>query len=1186
MKAKIERYARGEFGSDIPKVSISREYIQLKIEAGTLYTGDISVWSENDCIIKGMVYDDNYILDINEHTFIEKKHSIVFAFDGTKKEKGKSYNGNIYIITDGGEFVVPYSIEIIAPYVSTVDGHIDNMFDFATLAENNWSEALRLFESEEFVRTFLCNQLVYEKVYNTLSLSLSANQALEEFLVYIHKKRAVSIGVYHNDFKYNYPKMVESHTLTISKNTWGYIYAEVSTDCRFIDIPKRYITMEDFIEGKYSIEYLINPEYLDKDKNVGHIYVENTYQKIEITITIRRPILEDFVPARRVNDRHAIKINQVRLVNNYLEFCLDKLTLQEYVDKTRFALNNLVQYIPHSNIYKLGLMHMNILAGDIELVTQEFTRIDADSAGIVEGPMESCYYSYLKALLTKDEMLVDKAVSLIKQQIRISDDKLFYFWLLMYLDTEYSIDKTLLYKRIEELYASGMNSPIVYYEVCNIYNKQPLMLKHIDGLVISSLRWGYREKFISQEAIDIFIKLSLKEHNFNYSVFSLLREIYHISKNEECLFAISSMLVRGGKCDNEYHGYYRKSIELNQKIIGINENFIRSMDFSKYNVIPHSVLMYLNYKNSLNDKELAYLYANVVFNKSEYMNIYNEYVMNIESFMEKQIMKGTMSDDLSVIYGEYLEPQVVKTQFAPKIVNIIFKRKLICNNPYVKLVVVTHKELGREEQIPLVNGVAYVDVINDSAAIGLVDNKGNRYVSTIPYTLETLVDERVYIDICTKYSPDDYRLLLYLYSEIIDKVDNARAVNTCRTILETPEFNYQTKQKALLGIVDYYYNNYDKEILEKYLYRVDIDKIPADRGRDIIKYYIICGMYDNGFKAIEKFGYEDLSDEHIERIVEVLSEVEQFEGSETITAMCIYLYKKGRISDSVLRWLTIYYKGGIKDISKLWKKTYGSANKASELEENILAQMMFSDSYSDEIYDVFNAYYQGKKKGMVVKAFLKRTAYNYFIKEMKIPSHIFELLYNEIVSGNIDDDITIVALLYYFSRVKVASIYEEFINAEVRMFIDRGIVLPFFKEFSSFVLLPKDIGIKTYLIFKAEAKQKIEMEYSYGISPREIKNKTVERLREVIPGLYIKEFVIFHGEKLEYKILGDVDGVTSIEESDDIDMNMHSVQCKNRFELLNNLIINQEMKDDKKLLSSIDKYLSDVHLFEENLKIL
>lgn len=64
------------------------------------------------------------------------------------------------------------------------------------------------------------------------------------------------------------------------------------------------------------------------------------------------------------------------------------------------------------------------------------------------------------------------------------------------------------------------------------------------------------------------------------------------------------MLISAGKLDNKYHRFYRDAVERNLKFIGLNECFVKSMNFSRYDLIPQSVLMYLNYKNTLSEKSL------------------------------------------------------------------------------------------------------------------------------------------------------------------------------------------------------------------------------------------------------------------------------------------------------------------------------------------------------------------------------------------------------------------------------------------------------------------------------------------------------------------------------------------------------------------------------------------------------
>ena len=143
------------------------------------------------------------------------------------------------------------------------------------------------------------------------------------------------------------------------------------------------------------------------------------------------------------------------------------------------------------------------------------------------------------------------------------------------------------------------------------------------------------------------------------------------------------------------------------------------------------------------------------------MNVFHEYIPAIENFMEKKIIDGEVSDDLTVIYEEFLEPESVKPEFASKLINIIFKQKLTCRNKNIVSVVVTHEELEKSEQVDVIDGEAYVEIVSESAIITLLDSRGCRYINTVPYRLEPVVGEENYLDICKEYNPNDYSLLLF-----------------------------------------------------------------------------------------------------------------------------------------------------------------------------------------------------------------------------------------------------------------------------------------------------------------------------------------------------------------------------------------------------------------------------------------
>ena len=274
MKGIVEQYARGEFKVDRPLVAISVSKIELNIEAGTVYDGEFTVNSSNACPVKLMVYDSRYILDFKSHTFVGKTNKVSYSFDARGLEQGKSFKGHINIITDGGEFLIPYHISIVAPYILVEDRKLEDLFQFASYAEENWDDAIRIFGSEDFVRTFIGRDETLQRVYDSLGLSLSIGQAMEEFLVYTHKKRSLTLSVAQNDLLVEMPSELVRASVTITKNTWGYTNTKIASDCDFL-IPETSVLKWDSFDGNsFELTFLIDPQKIHDGESAGYIYME------------------------------------------------------------------------------------------------------------------------------------------------------------------------------------------------------------------------------------------------------------------------------------------------------------------------------------------------------------------------------------------------------------------------------------------------------------------------------------------------------------------------------------------------------------------------------------------------------------------------------------------------------------------------------------------------------------------------------------------------------------------------------------------------------------------------------------------------------------------------------------------------------------------------------------------------
>lgn len=1189
MKSKVEQYAKGDFYVEYPRIAFSKSHLQLKIESGSIYTGQIQVTSENDVPMKMMVYDDGYCLRFQEHSIVGKRGTISFSFDATKRKRGATYEGVIYIIGNGLEKKIPYNIEVIAPFIDMDGVALEDLMKFSAIAEENWEKALEIFYSNEFEKTMLRGNGEYIQAYRSIKDSKDQNQALEEFLVYIHKKRALMLQVEHDHFQYNFPKMREEHQLLLRKNTWGYCKMSARTDARFITLHQTDICSLDNKEECLALSYTLDPELLnEQEAATGRIVLENTYQKIEVTISIRKPEEESRVLIHRDRDYHLEKVELATLIHNYLDYRIGLYSLEQFVKKTRDCLQTLTELKPQVGLYRLGCLHMSILEGKEENARQEIRRMEADMDHALQGPKAHCYYLYLKALLSKDSRMIVRACEEIEKSLAKGKDKLFYFWLLIYLDERYQKDKGWLFAQISGLYMGGYESPVLALEMCDLINQEPLLLKKLSKVELAALRFGLKNNYLSKEAEEEFLLLAAKEKEFRASVFSLLSRIYDRDRHPETIKLMCSLLIRGGKLEHRYHTYYLEGIKCGFKIVGIQENYLRSMDHSTYDLIPDAVLRYFNYKSFLTDEEYAYLYANVIVNKRQYLSQYEEYLPNMEAFMREQIVKGNMSDDLSILYSEFLRPQSVNANFARGLTNIIFKRKLTVLNDNIVAVVVSHEELQEEIVVPVINHVAYIDMITDTAVVSLVDRSRNRYVSTIPYKLQKLVDESVYMDLLEQYSGDDYHYVLYQYftKKAYDPM-NALEVNIARDLLSFVKISEETRQQALFGIVRYYKEHLDLDILASYLKRVDMEYISKKDASFYMNCLLQVGLYDSGYEAIKRFGYQGVEVDLLIRMVEALKKFSQYGEEETLLAVSVYLFRMGRETPEILSYLVDHYQSGLKNMVQLWKRAMSRLDRLDLLEENILCETLYTEQWNRDVFFVFSSYVTKKRRGMVMKAFFKRASFAYMIEEQEIPDSFFELLYQQIVVEDLTDDMCVAAMLLYFSRqVKLEERELGWVKEQVERFVKRGILFPFFRNFKEYMKLPKDLFLMTYVVAKDKAGKNIIFRYGIQVGVEKPLCRKEARMVEVVPGYYMKEFVLFHGENLLYEMPEENVATTMVFESEAMKSKGEAEEYENRFEMLNSMLLNQENGENRILIDKIDRYLKLAMVVEENLQVI
>ena len=107
MKELIEKLARGVIEYDVPVLEVSVSEIDKKVYSEKSFKSSFTVFSSNDVPLKGFVYSSNEKIVIEDKTFAGKSQEINFSIATEYINDGDEVNGEINVVSNGGEVVIP-----------------------------------------------------------------------------------------------------------------------------------------------------------------------------------------------------------------------------------------------------------------------------------------------------------------------------------------------------------------------------------------------------------------------------------------------------------------------------------------------------------------------------------------------------------------------------------------------------------------------------------------------------------------------------------------------------------------------------------------------------------------------------------------------------------------------------------------------------------------------------------------------------------------------------------------------------------------------------------------------------------------------------------------------------------------------------------------------------------------------
>ena len=103
MKNKIQKFSKGNFRTGRPEVIFEETNLVLIIGEGEVYRGSFIIKSENEHVIRGLVYPSSFRVKLKDSGFEGNPARVEFTYDGRGLKPGHVEEGKFTVVCTGGE---------------------------------------------------------------------------------------------------------------------------------------------------------------------------------------------------------------------------------------------------------------------------------------------------------------------------------------------------------------------------------------------------------------------------------------------------------------------------------------------------------------------------------------------------------------------------------------------------------------------------------------------------------------------------------------------------------------------------------------------------------------------------------------------------------------------------------------------------------------------------------------------------------------------------------------------------------------------------------------------------------------------------------------------------------------------------------------------------------------------------
>lgn len=227
------------------------------------------------------------------------------------------------------------------------------------------------------------------------------------------------------------------------------------------------------------------------------------------------------------------------------------------------------------------------------------------------------------------------------------------------------------------------------------------------------------------------------------------------------------------------------------------------------------------------------------------------------------------------------------------------------------------------------------------------------------------------------------------------------------------------------------------------------------------------------------------------------------------------LLKDGFYDKALLNYLAHFYCGATSDMKMVWLKAKEYGIKTNGLAERIITQMLFTEVMFQE-ENIFEDYYNGRPYFRLKQAYLAYVARLYVVRERVLSERMIQLMMLEFEKKEYLADICKVAILKFYAGKQLESEKMKMLQNFLCEMCEKRIVFPFYLQYPQQWLRKVQLYDKVIVAYHSSLNGKVKIAYQIQENDEEGVDFHTESLLPMYENVYVKEFVLYGDESLQY----------------------------------------------------------------------